>query len=495
MKLCLSARMPRLGYPLIAAVTLLGAVPTLAHAHPGDGWYALPDPGTRSISDAVGLADGSIVVADRKGPARRLGAAGWEKVPGLRASGLTATLEGGLIATAAERSAVLRWRPGWSRPERIAGGRRGLAGDGGPALSAAFNFNAGEPSTGSPAVFPDGTILVPDTFNNRVRRIDSIGVITTAAVAGRPRLASPVSLAALPDGGYLVAQDDARVRHVAPDGSLSTRAAGLGHVGDVAVLPNGAAVAAATWDLWWLPLDGRVRRLEPTDFAMRGRSCAENVGTDTTGGLLVTGCLRRVYYRPARPPARTLTALRGTRIGRRGVRAVLETTRAGTAELELIARGRRVARATASIGAGHARLARSVRLREGWHRLRVRVTTPDGQVARDALWLLVADRLTKRRAISLMGGRQQELDIGFESYLSGRCRSFGPPRVDCERRASEEDGTVDGIDRCQDIVSVKLLRSGLGLRRTYGCGGRHRVIFRRSPRWIADDESPSIVTR
>jgi hypothetical protein len=490
--------MLRVGCPVMAAIALWAAIPSLALAHPGDGWYALPDPGTRDISDAAGLLDGSIVVADQDGPARRLGAGGWEKIPGLRVTGLVATPDGGLIATDAERSAVVRWRPGWPRPERIAGGRTGFAGDGGPALSAAFNFNAGDPTTTSPAVFPDGTILVPDTFNNRVRRIDPAGIVTTAPLAGRHRLASPLSLAALPDGGYLVTEDrefGSRIRQVAADGGVSTRGGRLPDVEDVAALPDGTAVAAATWDLWWLPTSGRVQRLETADFAMRGRHCAENVGTDMTGGLLVTGCLRRVLYRPALPPARALVALRATRIGPRGVRAVLETTHGGVARLDVIARGRRVARATAPVRAGHAALARSVRLGDGWHRLQVQVTAADGQVSRDALWLLVADRLTKRRAIHLMGGRRQGLDIGIEWYLSGRCRSFGAKRVDCERRVWEEDGTFEGSDTCEDVVSVKLLRSGLGLYRTYRCGARNRASFRRFPRWTADEESPSITTR
>ncbi len=62
----------------------------------------------------------------------------------------------------------------------IAGtGAKGYGGDGGPALKAQFN------SPHSLAVTPTGDILVADTWNNRVRKIDGrTGLITTIAGTG-----------------------------------------------------------------------------------------------------------------------------------------------------------------------------------------------------------------------------------------------------------------------------------------------------------------------
>ena len=67
------------------------------------------------------------------------------------------------------------------------------------------------------AVAADGSVLIADTGNARVRRIDSTGTIATVAGTGdfgssgdggpatSATLATPVSVAATPDGGFLIA--------------------------------------------------------------------------------------------------------------------------------------------------------------------------------------------------------------------------------------------------------------------------------------------------
>ena len=72
----------------------------------------------------------------------------------------------------------------------VAGGRyTGFGGDGGPATDASFSSNI---KVGLDA---SANLLIADTFNHRVRRVDSNGVITTIAgngsgapVTGVPRL-------------------------------------------------------------------------------------------------------------------------------------------------------------------------------------------------------------------------------------------------------------------------------------------------------------------
>jgi sugar lactone lactonase YvrE len=98
-------------------------------------------------------------------------------------------------------------------------GREGYSGDGGPARSAAF----GAPHALD--VLPDGTVLVADSHNGVVRRIDGrTRVVTTVA----DDFSAPVGIDAQPDGTFYVA--DARLDHivrVAPNGSRTEIGRGL----------------------------------------------------------------------------------------------------------------------------------------------------------------------------------------------------------------------------------------------------------------------------
>lgn len=98
-------------------------------------------------------------------------------------------------------------------------GREGYSGDGGPARAAAFGAPHGLD------VLPDGTVLVADSHNGVVRRIDGATRVVTTVARG---FDAPVAIHALPDGSYYVVDARAdRVSRIAPDGTRTSLGSGL----------------------------------------------------------------------------------------------------------------------------------------------------------------------------------------------------------------------------------------------------------------------------
>ncbi len=165
----------------------------------------------------------------------------------------------------------------------------GFGGDGGPAQAAALALphgNSAVPSGGL-GFQPDGTLLLADTLNHRVRRVDSAGTISTVAGGGAgqaPEIGDggPATAATLlrpsdvaVDGAgriYIADTYHHCVRRVDGDGVISTLAGRCGHSGDggdggpatMGLLnkPYGVAVDAAQ-RLWIADtLNHKIRRVE-----------------------------------------------------------------------------------------------------------------------------------------------------------------------------------------------------------------------------------------
>ena len=114
----------------------------------------------------------------------------------------------------------------------------GFSGDGGPAAAALLDGAYGV------AVLPDGSVIVSDLDNHRLRKIDATGMISTFAGTGNDAvtgdggpaisadISSPRALAAKADGTVCVADSlglEARVRCIDPGGTIRTVLGGGSH--------------------------------------------------------------------------------------------------------------------------------------------------------------------------------------------------------------------------------------------------------------------------
>jgi hypothetical protein len=108
-------------------------------------------------------------------------------------------------------------------------GAGGFRGDGGPASAAKLFTPQGV------VTLADGSFLIADTTNERIRGVSASGVITTVVGNGAPgftgdggpgtsaALHSPHSLASLPGGGFLIAdRANCAVREVSASGTITT---------------------------------------------------------------------------------------------------------------------------------------------------------------------------------------------------------------------------------------------------------------------------------
>jgi hypothetical protein len=222
-----------------------------------------------------------------------------------------------------------------------------FTGDGGPAIAAALNEPAGV------AVMPGGGYLIADAGNDRVRRVFPDGTIKTVAGTGTfgfsgdggpataADLKAPLGVAALPDGGYLIADAGAaRIRRVSPTGTITTvagngtpshsgdggpaTAAGLYAPSGVAALPDGGFLIADTGNsrVRKVSPDGKITTVAgtgtpgfsgdggPATAAQLGQNSPYSVAVTADGGILIGDEVNRRVRRVS--PSGIITTVAGT---------------------------------------------------------------------------------------------------------------------------------------------------------------------------------------
>ncbi len=187
-------------------------------------------------------------------------------------------------------------------------GKAGFAGDGGTAINAQFNGNSGM------AIDSEGNLLVADRGNQRIRRVDAFGVVSTIVGTGesdsngdggpavQASLDKPVDVAVGPDGSIFVAElGGHRIRRIGRDGIITTYAGtGLaGNSGD-----GGPAVEASLNSPRAIEVDSE-GSLYIADWRNRVlRKVAVDGSISTIAGLASEGALRegRPAFSVALPP-------------------------------------------------------------------------------------------------------------------------------------------------------------------------------------------------
>jgi glucose/arabinose dehydrogenase len=195
---------------------------------------------------------------------------------------------GGFLVAQPYQNVVRRVAPDGTMTVAAGTGEAGGAGDGGPATAAKLNF------VHSVSVLPGGGFVLADTRNDSIRRVGADGVITTIAGVGSAgfsgdggpattaRLWAPHGVVALADGSLLIADtDNNRVRLVTASGTISTvagtgapgysgdgglaTAAQLDHPFGIAPLAGGGFLVVAGNRVRKVAADGTISTVAGTD--------------------------------------------------------------------------------------------------------------------------------------------------------------------------------------------------------------------------------------
>jgi len=188
---------------------------------------------------------------------------------------LTIAGNGDVYAMTAGR--VYRLAGGHAPAEPYAGtGVEGDSGDGGPALAAQIRVPHGL------AVAPDGALLISDTRNNRLRRVDPATHVITALATVR----NPYGVAIGPDGlVYVASVDEDQVLRIDAAGAVSPFAVGLESASSLAFDAAGTLFVTEgntpSARIWRVGRDGRSTPLRGAG-AVRARNGAAAVPPQVT---------------------------------------------------------------------------------------------------------------------------------------------------------------------------------------------------------------------
>jgi sugar lactone lactonase YvrE len=199
--------------------------------------------------------------------------------------GVAVDAAGNLLIADTSNQRIRRVDPAGTIMTVAGNGTFGFSGDGGPATSGSLSFPAGLAVDGA------GNLFIADTLNHRIRRVDAAGTITTVAGNGTlgfsgdggpatsASLWNPVGVAVDGAGNLLIADSaNKRIRRVDTAGTITTVAGnGLGvFSGD-----GGPATSAGLPAPWGLAVDG-AGNLFITDTDNHRVRRVDTAGTITT---------------------------------------------------------------------------------------------------------------------------------------------------------------------------------------------------------------------
>lgn len=363
----------------------------------------------------------------------------------------------------AGRERVVEVLPGEGQRTVAGVGTAGFSGDGGPATEAQLDAPSGV------AAMPDGSVLIADAGNNRVRRVSRDGVITTVAGNGQrgssgdggPATAARISvfkIAVGRYGGFVVGGEEIRrvTRHGIIRAVAGSRGPDLRFIPDRTtdrLIGNGGSAHEAYLDTFDLAIT-------PDD------------------DYLVAGYRLRMLAAPG--TRRLAIALRTASGSRRRVSYAL--TRPAEVRLEVRSGNRSwTLSRLGDSGLGYLRL--PGRIPDGVYQLLLTASTDDGQRVEREDTIVLGHRLQRSVALAAVRyvygfapalttrGMNTEPVLNSRGRFRGpgalryRCRRFGPLRVDC-RLGAPPDWSV-----CSVNVGVRLDRGqGRLVGRPYACG-------------------------
>jgi sugar lactone lactonase YvrE len=169
-----------------------------------------------------------------------------EAAPRVEGHGRAVDANGNLYVTNEGGTKIVKVTPSGNVTTVAGTGERGFSGDGGPATKAELGQVYERL-----AIDASGNLYIPDTANNRIRKVDTKGIITTIAGTGKPgfsgdggparkaELNGPTNVSLDGKGNiYIADSENHRIRRIDPRGIITT-VAGNGKTG----FPDDGAVA------------------------------------------------------------------------------------------------------------------------------------------------------------------------------------------------------------------------------------------------------------